>query len=145
MTDEKLMHRFKKTTALLRRSAASVHTANTPIRGRGYGHILQKLSESNGISQQQLADALDLRPQTVSEALIAMEQVGLIRRVPSERDARSVLVYITPSGQQRNKELTAERNELAHQFFAPLTAEEKETLFLILCKLSTPIQKDTLS
>ena len=141
MTDEKLMHRLKKTAAMTRRAPSRADGGEpAPACGRGHGYILKKLTEVNGLSQQQLADALGVRPQTVSEALAGMERQGLIERRQSEADARVTLVYITAAGVARSTALTKERQAFAEAFFAPLTDAEKETLFALLCKL-TPDEK----
>lgn len=136
MTDEKLMHRLKKAAALTRRRAPQDAEGAAPCCGRGFGYILKKLTEQDGQSQQQLADGIGVRPQTVSEALANMERGGLIERRQSPTDARVSLVYITDAGRARSEELTKERLALAKALFAPLTDAEKETLFTLLCKLT---------
>ena len=136
MIDEKLMHRLRRTAALIRREDPQGTTPPLGGRGRGHGYILRRLAECDGISQQQLANSLDLRPQTLSQALGALEREGYIHRLANESDARVTLVYITPSGRRHNEILAREHAAQAKAFFAPLTETEKEQLFTILCKLS---------
>ena len=45
----------------------------------GFGHILDILAENKGMRQQQIADILHIRPQSVSEAIKGMENAGIIR------------------------------------------------------------------
>ena len=109
---------------------------------RGFGHILDLLTEQNGLSPQQIAASLDIRPQSASEAISNMEQSGLVYRQTNEQDKRSSLIYITTEGQMRQKELLDERIEKAKRVFSPLTEEEKETLLSLLNKVTDALQKE---
>ena len=100
------------------------------------------LSDLDGITQQQIAADLDIRPQSASEALAGMEQQGLIERQTNDRDRRSSLVYITPKGAERQKQLREERIQNAQRIMAPLTEEEKEILLGLLTKITSALQKD---
>ena len=111
-------------------------------RFRGFGHILDLLAENDGLSQQQIAAALDIRPQSASEAIAGMEQQGLIERQTNDQDRRSSLVYITPKGAERQKQLREERIQNAQRIMAPLTEEEKEILLGLLTKITSALQKD---
>ena len=62
----------------------------------GFGHILDLVAENNGLRQQQIADTLHIRPQSVSEAVKGMETQGLVCRKPDELDRRSSKIYIRP-------------------------------------------------
>ena len=108
----------------------------------GFGHILDLLSQNDGLRQQQIAELLDIRPQSASEAIANMEQAGLVRREPDEQDRRSSRIYITPEGQQRQAELLARRVENARRVLAPLTEEEKKTLLKLLEKVTDALQEN---
>ena len=75
----------------------------------GFGHILDLLAEHDGMSQQQIAEMLHIRPQSVSEAIKGLENRGLIRRLPNEQDRRSSLIYITQQGIEQRIEAENER------------------------------------
>ena len=111
-------------------------------RCRGFGHILDLLSQNDGLRQQQIAELLDIRPQSASEAIANMEQAGLVRRETDEQDRRSVRVYITPEGQLRQAELLARRIENARRVLLPLTEEEKKTLLRLLEKVTEALQEN---
>ena len=134
MIDEMLLHRLRRASAMLRRTPEN-DPKGMPHKC-GYGHVLKCLTEQNGLSQQALANAVGIRPQTISEALISLESASLITRTPSPSDARVMLVFITEFGRQRAAELAEERRQRAMAFFAPLTADEKETLYSLLHKLT---------
>ncbi len=120
------------------------HSAKNTDRPRicGYGHILDVLSKNDGISQREIAELLNIRPQSASEAIASMEGQGLIEKRVNEQDKRSSLVYITQVGRQRQIDLHNERIENARRIFGPLTDQEKETLLLLLSKAAFTLQEN---
>jgi len=108
----------------------------------GFGHILDLLSENDGLRQQRIAELLDIRPQSASEAVANMEQAGLVRRAPDEQDRRSSLVFITPEGRQQQEQLLAQRIQNAKRVMAPLDNAEKETLLRLLDKIAEALQEN---
>lgn len=129
ITDEKLLRTMMRTSALARRK----HADGNCVKGQGI--ILDRLCECVGVTQQTIADGLSMRPQSVSEALIAMEEKGLIRREHNPEDKRSMLIYLTEHGREIREKNAVERAEHAKIFFSSLTEEEKETLYSILKQL----------
>lgn len=137
--EQQLMKSLKQALAAARRHP---HGGHHHGRHRGAGHILDLLSESTGVSQQQIADALDIRPQSVSEAIAALEKQGFIRKEISAADRRMTLIYLTGEGQRHAQELAQERKAHAIRFFSALSDEEKETLLTLLTKINTEKERD---
>lgn len=108
----------------------------------GYGHILDLLSKNEGLSQREIAEALNIRPQSASEAIASMEGQGLVEKRANEQDKRSSLIYITQEGRQQQVALREERIRNAQRIFAPLSDEEKETLFALLHKTAAALQEN---
>ena len=109
---------------------------------RGYGYILDVLSKNDGLSQREIAEILDIRPQSASEAIASMESQGLIEKQTSEQDKRCSLIYITQEGRDRQIALRNERIENARRIFEPLTEIEKETLLALLNKAAVALQEN---
>ena len=130
--EELLMRNLKHTHASARRR----HTTEDGQKKRGYGHILDLLPENSGLSQQQIADSLMIRPQSVSEALSTLEADGYIRKEASSSDKRITLIYITEQGCIQRETLRQMRKEHAIEYFSVLTEEEKEQLLQLLEKLN---------
>ena len=103
--------------------------------GRGYVLVLECLTEGEGKTQREIADQVEIRAQSLSEALAGMEEKGLIERVVDPKDRRAVRVFITPKGVEFRTERLAEIRRRAEELFRPLSSEEKQTLFDILKKL----------
>ena len=129
ITDERLLRAVMRTSALARRK----HTDGKHVRGQGI--ILDRLDTSVGVTQQAIADELCMRPQSISEALIAMEEKGMLRREQNPDDKRSMLIFLTEEGERDRSKNAAERAERAKVFFSTLTCDEKETLYSILDRL----------
>ena len=145
IADERLMRRLFRTTAFARRNFLSKENngdeKQLPHFKKGFSNILEKLVRENGISQQQIADRIGIRPQSASEAICAMEERGLIRREVSEEDKRVMLIYLTEEGREYHEKSSQELKEHAKEFFSVLSEEEKQTLFSILAKLNRMDEK----
>ena len=133
--EQQLMHSLRRTMSAMRRHPRG-HGGHHHGKPRGFGHILELLAAGDGVSQQQLADRLGIRPQSVSEAVTLLEKRGFARKEASEKDRRVTLIYITGEGRAHAAELAGERKDHAERFFAVLTREEKETLLNLLNKLN---------
>ncbi len=107
---------------------------------RGFGHILDLLTQQDGLTQQQIAEKMDIRPQSASEAICNMESQGLLTRKTNEQDRRSCRIYITPAGRMQQAQLLNIRMENAKRILSPLTEEEKNTLLQLLEKVTAAIQ-----
>ena len=124
-----------------RRRHRPANNADKP-RFCGYGHVLDVLSKNDGLSQREIAELLNIRPQSASEAIASMEGQGLVEKRNNEKDKRSSLVYITQAGRQRQIDLREERIMNARKIFEPLTDDEKDILLKLLNKVAAALQEN---
>ena len=75
----------------------------------------------------------------LTDRLTRLEAAGLVRRVPSEVDARSVLVELTPAGRKRAESAFREDMQVEKAMLAALTASEREQLGRLLAKLAAHV------
>ena len=75
----------------------------------------------------------------LTDRLTRLEAAGLVRRVPSEVDARSVLVELTPAGRKRAEIAFREDMQVEKAMLAALTASEREQLGRLLAKLAAHV------
>ena len=94
-------------------------------------NALEIISKNPGISQKELAEALAVRPASISELLIKLENKGLITRIKDEKDHRISCAAITSDGENA---LNTPLPSLPDPFEA-LTTEEQEMLYTLLGKL----------
>lgn len=139
--EQELMALMKRSHALARRKPQDGQSG-CHGRQRGAGHILDLLAEQSGVSQQYLAARLDIRPQSVSEAIALLEERGYVRREASASDRRVTLIHLTEAGRIHAADLAQERRAHAIRFFSVLTEAEKETLRALLTKLNTERERD---
>lgn len=139
--EHSVMERIMRIASQSRRKPPQPPRGDAP-KCHGFGRILDLLAENDGLRQQQIAELLDIRPQSASEAIANMEQAGLVCRAADEQDRRSTRVYITAEGQKLQTESLNWRIANARRVMAPLTEEEKETLLALLEKVTDALQKN---
>ena len=126
-----------RTAAMARRTSTGAEESSEQTKIRhGYGYVLDALKDDRGMSQQEIADAIGIRAQSLSEAISVLEERGFVRREQSECDRRVTLVYITEKGSEKRQELAERREIKAREFFKCLDDGERDTLCLLLAKLS---------
>lgn len=133
-SDLDLLRQLQRTDVLFRRL---IHQLLPPdsTGGHGHGKILYILAKFGPMSQKELAQRLEIRPQSLTDALTRLEQEGTISRIRSERDKREQTVEITEKGRARSEQLHALRVETAGRIMEPLSPEEREQLGKIMEKI----------
>ncbi|WP_349346861.1 MarR family winged helix-turn-helix transcriptional regulator [Priestia megaterium] len=102
--------------------------------------IISALDSQKGITQTELAEAIDKKQTTIVEMIYAMEEKGLIKRIYSERDRRLHYLFLTEKGEELKKTLSP-LVEDAHLFITrQLSNEENTQLKTLLNKVYNGIQ-----
>lgn len=68
--------------------------------------IIMKLYQKEGISQQELSDALFKDKSSVKRLIDNMERKNLIVRIPDQNDGRNKLIYLTHGGKALREQMT---------------------------------------
>ncbi len=89
-----------------------------------------------GVTQQQLVSKAMIDPSSMVAVLDSLEQMGLAERRANPSDRRKHAVHLTAKGRRKLARARLVATELAEQTFAPLDAGERETLRLLLRKLT---------
>ncbi len=108
---------------------------------RGQGRVLAILRENPEISQKKLSFLLDMRNQSLSELLAKLEKAGLITRVPSAEDRRSMNVRLTEEGAALAKK-TEETRDDSSRIFECLSESDRKKLSAILSRLSEKLETE---
>ncbi|MBQ9268670.1 MAG: MarR family transcriptional regulator [Oscillospiraceae bacterium] len=98
-------------------------------------YILSEVAKREQVSQQHLAQALHMKPQSISEHLKKMEAKELIVRQPSTEDRRITLVSITDAGREDLKSSAERMHIYSDTFVSALAPAEKEQLNALLEKI----------
>lgn len=93
---------------------------------RGQGRVLKLLKMQPEISQRDLLELLDMRPQSLGDLLRKLEQKGYITRTPSAQDKRVMMIRLTEKG--RNAEVQDDRELGFEALFDCLSDEEQAQL-----------------
>lgn len=113
------------------------HTMRSLYEGRGsQKRILIILKETGTITQHALTKRLGIQPGSASEVIAKLENAGLIIRVPSETDRRTVDVALTEKGKGLAIEAAAQRSRRHEDMFSCLSEGEKEELLSLLEKVN---------
>lgn len=106
---------------------------------RGQGRVLAILRENQEISQKKLSFLLDMRNQSLSELLAKLEKAGLITRVQSEEDRRSMNVKLTREGEALAKKTEETQND-SSRIFDCLSENDRRRLSDILDHLTDELE-----
>lgn len=130
--DELLM---RATRGLRRRWAASLEPLDlTP-------HHVRALRVIAGLDRPRLgvvAERLRIAPRSATEVVDALEERGLVERVPDEVDRRATCVVPTAEGTATLAEADALRVGAGAEQFARLSPGERAQLATLLAKLDEP-------
>ena len=120
---------IKYLNRMLRRRGAAL---NPQSYGRGHGRLLRLIAEKYGITNRELAEAMNIRPPSLTKKLAILEKDGNIYRQRDEQDKRLVRIYISEQGKQTLEKRKQEESTMNKQLYACLSEEER-VIFYHLC------------
>lgn len=108
---------------------------------QGQANLLLLIFQNDGASQRDLAEQMDIRPSSMTEMLSKLEQNGLIVKKRDDKDQRIMHIHLTENGKKQAEKVSENKDTLAESFFAGLTEDEQEQLFMLIKKLSTSLEE----
>jgi DNA-binding MarR family transcriptional regulator len=90
--------------------------------------ILARLDEEGSMTTADLARAESVKPQSMSAALAALEQEGLVQRQPHPTDGRQVLFALTDEGMEIRRHNRHLKQEWLSAAMAKLDRAEQQSL-----------------
>jgi DNA-binding MarR family transcriptional regulator len=99
--------------------------------------VLALLEEDPRETQAQIADALGYDRSLIVRLLDELEEREFVIRKRDPEDRRRHVVKLTAAGRSMLVDLRAIVQRLERDYLAPLSAEEQETLHVLLTKLAT--------
>lgn len=113
-----------------------------PPAHRGRARVLAMLAVKEGQSQKDLAYLLGIRPQSLSEIILKLEEEGAVERRKSPEDGRVLNVYLTEKGRERAARASENRKRVAQDALSALSDDEKQQLGTILTKLAASLEEE---
>jgi DNA-binding MarR family transcriptional regulator len=98
-----------------------------------------------GTSSAELARMSFVSAQAMNEMVGILERKGLIRREVSPSNRRRLLIFLTEHGKECLRQCETRADQVERVLFAPLSAEERETLARLLRKCSDTHAADGLA
>lgn len=109
--------------------------ADCPEMPRSARMIMMELARRDNVTQLDLVKATHLKPPTVSVVLQKMEKDGIVCRRADDYDLRATRVSLTEKGREMDNQVLERFREEERRMENCLTAEEAETLEMILLKI----------
>ena len=91
------------------------------------------LRRTDGLTQQQLADQMDIERGPLSKILTRLEKTGWIRKIPDAHDKRANRIFLSEAIQDTLPMLQQEAEELINYALGDLSDESREQLIENLC------------
>ncbi|MFA7419607.1 MAG: MarR family transcriptional regulator [Melioribacteraceae bacterium] len=99
------------------------------------------LSESFGLTQQELTKKANSDPNTIRAMLLLLQKRGLITRKDHPEDGRAFIVALTKKGRMLFDKLVEELKPVRDSMLTLFTEEETESLFHFLNRISQELNK----
>ena len=123
--------------AALSQAARSTRTALSRLLSEtglyaGQDGVILALSRMDGMTTGQLAQALGVKPPTMTRTVTRMEAQGFLKRMEDSGDGRLSKVFLTETGRAAVAEISASVLTCDRQAVAGLSGKEVETLIRLL-------------
>ena len=100
--------------------------------------VLMVLWETDSIALSVIAEKLKLQSNTLTPLLKRMQEIGLVNRVRSQKDERSIVISLTAGGLGLKEKAPLLQNQLANNI--GISHDEAKQLYVILNKLIVNIE-----
>ena len=133
-TSNNLFNAFQRLSRQIRR------TSHQTIREKGglyhrQAYLLHLVAENDGTNQKDLAEQMYIRPSSMTEMLMKLEDSGFITRKQDHQDQRVMRINLTEMGQREVEQLIAINDDFADSVFNILSEVEKEQMLTMIEKL----------
>ena len=99
-------------------------------------HTLEILGQQSPLRMKELAAKMGVTTGTLTVNVDRLTKQGLVTRIPHETDRRSILVALTPAGEELYREHHEHHLHLTRELQAALTPDETRQFAAILSKLT---------
>ena len=108
---------------------------------RGQPPILMLLYKNDGMSQKEMARALNLSPATMTVSLKRMEKAGLVLREMDEHDQRILRVHLSEKGREMCETGESRIGVVSAELLEGFTLEEQQQLNEYLGRIARNMER----
>ncbi|MBB5373296.1 MarR family winged helix-turn-helix transcriptional regulator [Acidocella aromatica] len=105
--------------------------------------MLLRLSRKPGISQKELADAMEVEPITVARMVDRLEAAGLVERRADEQDRRIWRLHLREAAMGMLTDIQQQRDELARFITDGVTPTQREAMVAVLLRMKANLLHGT--
>lgn len=111
---------------------------------RGPARLLPLWADKAELTNADIAEALDIKPSSVTALVKQLEDVGIVERHPSADDGRVMLISLTAAGKKRVDAAANWQQTASDHLFNGLSPAEQQQLVALLNKLTEtlPAEED---
>ena len=106
------------------------------------GRILFVLWRENNLSIRKLSEETQLSKSTLTSMLDRLQDAGILKRVPSSKDRRKILINLTEKGKNLQDEYVDISKEMNKLFYNTLSENEIEKFEYYLRKILDNLMKN---
>lgn len=106
----------------------------------GQFRALRTICTSGPIRLSALAESLGIAPRSATEVVDALQQRGLVERVPDPADRRAIGVVPTSAGREAEAAIEAARADEAESYLAGLDDADRTELERLLTKVAEDVE-----
>jgi DNA-binding MarR family transcriptional regulator len=104
--------------------------------------VLTEMGRSAPLTPLELGEKLGFEKSWMSRVIDRLVQDGLIAKTPNEHDGRSVLLHLTPAGEDRLRELNTTLNDHAERVMSYIPADERASVQRALLLLRDALRQE---
>ena len=104
--------------------------------------VMSFLAVHGELSQRELAELTHLRAPSISAILKKMEEASLVERRSNPEDLREIRVTLTDAGKELDRQVLAHLTESDARAVEGLSAEELDTLMILLARIRDNLLRD---
>ena len=124
-----ILHKMRSLQNLIKRVMCRTNGDSSKNR------ILRNIRRQDGLTQSQLADKLEIRPQSLTRVLSELETAGYIVRKREDNDRRIITLHITEKGEELCSQMKVAYRERAKDMLSVLNDDEKKELYCLVEKI----------
>lgn len=111
---------------------------------REQSKLLLLIAQNEGVIHRDLAEEMDVRPSSMTEMLVKMEQLGLVVRKQDEKDQRVIHIYLTEAGKVAAEKSKNATKQLTDTLFKSFSDEEIKQMLQLTLKLCDDLSRTAL-